>query len=64
MEKEGRDKSRRQLLHCRTLAGPRAIVLTTSDGTDPDGYTALDGVHCKLVYSGSCLFFFWNCLLL
>lgn len=56
-EKEGRDKSKRQLLHCRAPAGPRAIILTTTDGTDPDGSTALDGTNCKLVYSGSSLLF-------
>lgn len=58
MEKEGRDKSRGWLLHCRTLAGPGAVVLTTTDGTDPDGHAALDATLCKLVYSGTSLGFF------
>lgn len=50
------DKSRRRL-RCRTPAGPRAVIVTTTDGIDPDGYPALDGSHCKLVYPGSSLFF-------
>lgn len=57
LQRRKKDKNRRGLLRCRTPAASRAIILTTTDGTDPDGYTALDGAHCKLVYSGSSLFF-------
>lgn len=42
----------------RVPAGPGAVILTTTDGTDPDGYIALDRARCKFVCSGSSLVFF------